>query len=422
MQTEKASKPTARPRRGLRRAAGTALLVFIALMAALTLANRTLNEIAVAQVSVVTPQRGALEKRVNASGQLGAAEVWPVYAGASLHVERVYARAGQTVAAGDPLFAFEAGELEEFLLDERKAMEEAGRKLQEAGRAFAYAKADMAANALERYGIAQARVDRALSAYDSAAEQGAPQAALDSRLNELESAIRERDRISGVRDYFEKEKALEKAEQDYREALLAYGKAERVAQNAVVTAPYDAQVISVDIQPGSMPSAAAVMTLARLDGELELVVVVGEEEAEDLETGDMARITIGSHEYQYPILSLAPSPQHAGKTEIGFRLPASAGRSGMSASVEIRKRTRSYDLLLPLGALRKDSYGYYVFVVTRREGALGAETTVTRMDVALVEQDSARAAVQGGVSPRDSIVARGDRELHDGDRVRVKED
>ena len=94
----------------------------------------------------------------------------------------------------------------------------------------------------------------------------------------------------------------------------------------------------------------------------------------------------------------------------------------MSASVEIRKRTQNYDLLLPLGALRKDNYGYYVFVIVQRDGALGAETTVTRMDVTVVELDSARAAVQGGVSSRDQVVARGDRELHDGDRVRVKED
>jgi len=182
-------------------------------------------------------------------------------------------------------------------------------------------------------------------------------------------------------------------------------------------------VINVDIQPGSLSStSAAALTLARLDGELELVAIVSEDDAEDLETGDMARITIGGSEYQYPILSLAPSSQNAGKTEISFLLPASVGRSGMAASVEIRKRTQNHDMLIPLGALHQDNYGYYVFVVVQREGALGAETTIKRMDVTLVEQDSTRAAVQGGVNSRDSIVARGDRELRDGDRVRMKED
>ena len=94
----------------------------------------------------------------------------------------------------------------------------------------------------------------------------------------------------------------------------------------------------------------------------------------------------------------------------------------MSANVEIRKRTQNYDLLIPLSALRKDNYSYYVYIIEQSEGALGAETTVARMDVSLLEQDSTRAAVRGGIGPRDRIVARGDRELHDGDRVRVKED
>ena len=56
----------------LRRTAGKALGIFLALMVVLTLANQAMNELAIAQVDAVYPQRGALEKRIDASGQLQA--------------------------------------------------------------------------------------------------------------------------------------------------------------------------------------------------------------------------------------------------------------------------------------------------------------------------------------------------------------
>lgn len=418
-----AAKETEKSVRSLRAAAGKALLIFFVLMAALTLANRALNELAIAEVDAVNPQRGALEKRVDASGQLRAVGVIPVYAEASVHVDQVHVRAGQMVAAGDPLFTLEADGLAEFLAEKKKTLDEAQRTLDDAQQAFIYAKADMRADSLDRYANAQAKVERAQTAYDQAVAEGAADWRVKNRLEDLEKAIRARDRLNSVRSYFDAEKDLEKAGQEFEEATEEWEKASRIAQNPTIYAPCDAQVVGVDVEPGGTATTdAAAVKLARLDDELELVVAVSEDDAENLETGDMADITIGNRDYQCPILSIAPSSQEAGKTELSFRLPAGAGRSGMSADVQIRKRTQNYDLLIPLSALRKDNTSYYVYMVVQRDGALGAETTVARAEVSLLDQDSTRAAVQGGVGLRDQVVARGDRELHDGDRVRVKEE
>jgi multidrug efflux pump subunit AcrA (membrane-fusion protein) len=411
------------PGQNLRKVAGKALLIFLALMALLTLANRALNELAIAEVSAARPQRGALEMRVDASGQLSAAEVVPIYAEASLHVAQVHVRAGQQVAKGDPLFTFEGDSLAEFLRDKEKAEEAAAQSLTDARQAFAYAKADMRTTALDAYGDAEARIQRTQAAYDAAVAEGAPQRTQELRRNEWEAAIRARDRMTGVRSYFEKERALSKAEGEHASAADDLENARRIAQNATIRASWDAQVISVDIEPGITASTeTAAMILAGLTGEWELIALVSEEEAKDLEAGDMADVILGGSRYQCPILSLAASAGEVGKAEMAFRLPGSAGRSGMSAKVEIRKRTQNHDLLIPLSALRRDNGGYYVYVITSREGALGAETTVSRANVALLEQDATRVAVQGGVSLQDQIVTRGDRELHAGDRVRVRED
>ena len=407
----------------LRRTAGKALGIFLALIVALTLANQAMNEMAIAQVDAVTPQRGALEKRVDASGQLQALNLTPIYAEAAVHVRQVYVRSGQEVAAGEPLFILEAAGLREWMEEKQKALDEAAQSLADAQQAFAYAKADMRVYALDRYADAQEKVEQALAVYNAAVEQGASQSRINGMLDDLERAIRRRDSMSGVRSYFEKEKELERAEQVYRDELESWEDAVRIAGNATVYAPFDAQVVGVDVQAGDTASVSvAAAILAPLDGELELVVTVSEEDAENLEAGDEARITIGNGDYWYPILAIAPSVQDAGKVELSFQLAAGAGRIGMSANVQIRKRTQNYELLVPLSGLRKDNVGYYVYTIVQRDSALGAQTTVERADLSLLEQDSTRAAVQGGVNMRDRIVSRSDRELHDGDRVRVRED
>ena len=407
----------------LRRTAVKALGIFLTLMVVLTLANQAINELAIAQVDTVFPQRGALEKRVDASGQLQAVNVTPIYAEAAIHVRQVHVRSGQEVTAGEPLFTLDVASLQEWMEEKRKILDEASQNLDDAQQAFAYAKADIRVYALDRYADAQDEVDRAQAIYDAAVEQGVSQRRIDGMLDDLERAIRRRDGMTSVRNYFVKEKELERAEQAHGDMLKSWKDAVRIAGNATVCAPFNAHVVGVDVQAGDTASVSiAAVILASLDEKLELVATISEEDAENLEIGDDARISISNSDYQYPILAIAPSVQDAEMVELSFQLAAGAGRIGMSANVQIRKRTQNYELLVPLSGLRKDNVGYYVYTIVQKDGALGVQTTVERADLVLLEQDSTRAAVQGGVNMRDRIVSRSDRELHDGDRVRVRED
>ena len=418
-QAVQTGKPAKRSSRAM---AGKALAVFLALMALLTVANNALNELAVAQVDTVTPQRGALERRIDTSGELSARETFPVYAEAAVHVERVKVRAGQTVSEGDPLFVLEQAALDDLEKEARLAREAAERSLASAEQELAHAKADMDKKALAKHESQNADVDKAQAAYDAAVVAG-DEKSIRQKKTALDDAIRTRDRNNAVRAYFEKQSALEEAERTLAEAREALEKAERVARHGTVRAPFDAQVNGVDLQVGATAStAAASLILSPLDGELELVVTISETEAEYVDIGDEATITVGSDTYHAPVRSVSLSAQEAGRYELAFLLPANAGRAGMSADVELRKRTKNYDLLIPLSALRQDNSGYYVYTAISRESALGAQTTTERADVSVIEKDATRAAVQGGVSQRDTVISRSDRDLSEGDRVRIKEE
>jgi len=407
--------------RSPRAVAGKALAVFLALMALLTLANNTLNELAVAQVDTVSPQRGALERRIDASGELTARQIHPIYAEAAVHVERVEVRVGQTVSEGEALFALKQSALDDVEKDARSALEEAQRSLATAEQSLAYAKADMNVNALDKYETYQANVDKAQLAYNEALAAGVGN--LQYRQSVLDSAIRERDGYNGVRNYFEKQAALEEAQRTLDDAQTALEEAQRIAKDATVRAPFDAQVIQMDVQVGATAStASASVLLSPLDGELELVVTISEGDADYVVAGDEASVTVGSETYRLPVLSVSLSATEAGRYELAFLLPADAGRVGMSAEMELRNRTKNYDLLVPLSALRQDNTGYYVYIVAIRDsGALGAQTIAQRADVSVLEKDATRAAVTGGVTQRDAIITRSDRNLSANDRVRVNE-
>ncbi len=410
-------------RRTSRSLAGKALAIFIVFMAVLTMVNNGLNELAVAQITVVSPQRGALERILEVSGELSAQEVLPIYARAAVHVEKVHVRAGQMVSEGDPLFTLDQVALDELVTNVKDTLDIKAQALNNAQQALIYAKADMGQLALDTYNGRQKAVEKAQASYDNAVAAGGPAATIEYRREVLEDAIQARDRMSSVRDYFAQQTALAEAEKAHGSAQADWEEAQRIASSATVCAPCDGQIIQVNTRVGASASTAeALLTLSPMSGALELLVTVREEQAEYVEAGDEATLTVGTETYQAQVLSVAPSPQQAGQVELAFALPADAGRVGMAADVELRKRSKNYQVLIPLSALREDNLGTYVYLTVQREGALGIQSTLVRTNVTVIDRDATRAAVQGAVTMQDKIVARSDRDVVEGDRVRIKGD
>ncbi len=612
--------------KGRRTAAGRALILFLLVMAALTVANRALNELSTPIVTEAKAQRGALEKRIDADGQVKAATETPVFAPVKARVGAVHVRSGQRVKKGDPLFTLDPealkelkdtaqNELSKLKNDREKAAGSADgaphdAAVREAETAHSRAKAALEAKKAEQDQAvdskqaqlvkAEARVAQAKSAYEAALEDAwraylkdaldkrdekakaltekrqafawatadvsrwtmnkyqefvkdvvEAQASSDASKRELENAqaaleaakgtegfaeanaalkkaqrkakeekkdldgaIHRRDALSGIRDYlkalreldaarsedsaaeagyqaaaanapevvraverkvssdkselssaeteldektaaletamYDRDKAVSDAEKAVEEAEAALRKAESewhgqaldaanndaailqkqaelerieeaAAADGVVAAPYSGQVASCDMKPGKVASPdEAGLTISRPGDGLEVWIPVSEEEAGLVKAGDTAEISLGGDLYECKILSIAPSADDKGKYDLLFQLPGGAGQPGMTASMAIKKRTKNYETIVPLSALRKDDMGYFVYALTESDGALGTETRVKRANVQVLDKDSTRAAVSGGVAGRDRLAARSDRELHDGDRVNVE--
>ncbi|MCL1795485.1 MAG: hypothetical protein FWG37_01200 [Clostridia bacterium] len=427
------SDPVERRAGKTRANAGKALAIFTVLMIALTWASRMLEAMTIATVSVTAIQRGSLEKQVRQSGVLMAAETSPVLAEETARVLELFAKTGAEVEKGDALFRLDYSDVVKTKYDALQAARQNAEKKQ---RTLDWAAADLGNSAvnriLQRMGSV-AELEAALGAAELALDSGGNEDAVN-RLAQVKSAYETEKRfLDGdmqARDYRTKLDDAQQAAED-RDLLEAeYAALMRgldtdpsgAEYTKTFVAPVSGVVLESSLMKGSMatPNNPA-MTLSERDSGLSLTVTVSEDEAGDMAIGDTVRIVIAGDRYESAIESIVLVKDRQGMADVSFRLSDNGCAPGMAAEMIYTMRTQNFDIVIPRSALRHDSDGDFVFVVTQQEGALGARRSVRRVNVYVLDQDSGRAAVQGGLTQRDVVVERSDRSLSDGDRVRLEE-
>lgn len=424
-----------------RASAGKALLIFLIVMLALTWGNTMLQEMTIATVSTTSVQRGSLEKQFTASGALSASVSIPIIAEESARVLEVFVQEGQTVSAGDALFTLDYTDV---LKGKKDAAQSALDTVSSKQRSLDWAAADLSTQSLARIGERQENVQaladacaQADDAYRQAAAARGPddpvtleaKKALDQAQYLYETEKRRFDSDTAIRDYITKSEDLAAAQEDLAAAEREYADVCAMVEESAdgkythtIVSPVYGNIISSSLTVGSMAATnSASMMISDLSAGLELRVEIDEEDAGELAIGDSASVTVGDKRYDCPVVSISSSASSQGKSELSFLLPGDAGTPGMNADMDIRKRTENYNLIIPLSALHSDSDSDFVYVVEQEEGSLGSRMSVRRVDVYVVDSDSTRAALQSGVSQRDSIVTRSDRSISGGDRVRLED-
>jgi len=144
------------------------------------------------------------------------------------------------------------------------------------------------------------------------------------------------------------------------------------------------------------------------------------DEAKLLKEGDAASVS----NYWYgteaiaTISTIKPNPQNPrGEKIVNFDITGDA-YAGMSISFSIGGKTAYYDTIIPLSALRSDSNGQFVYVVTVKSSPLGNRYTAKRADVKVLAQDDNSAAVSG-LSYGDYVVTTSGKPIESGSLVKL---
>ncbi len=203
-----------------------------------------------------------------------------------------------------------------------------------------------------------------------------------------------------------------------------------VATKGKITAPIDGTVSEITASEGaSIAEGTVIAKIVTGDKSMKIISTVTADEAKQLKVGLEAELYSDRMWSAGKVTDIrraaSTGGQTSGQTMYEVHIGINDGQGnfliGDSVRVTIRQTSQRYNTIIPLSALREDADGKFVFVLEEQSGALGTKQIVRRIDVTVQESNASQAAVSGAFSSWEKLVERGDRELKNGYRVRVKQ-
>lgn len=193
-----------------------------------------------------------------------------------------------------------------------------------------------------------------------------------------------------------------------------------IDQDGIVTAPGAGAVVSMGVESGVTVSGAEVVSVA-VNGVC-AQLKVEKEDAKRLSLGDAIKIKVGdSKEETECKLESIGTKEEDGMLDCIVTMPEDNDMIGSNVTYEWSKETKQYDFCIPITALREDGYRQtYVLMTQSTDTILGNELITSRVNVSVLEKDADTAAVEGSLSYNDQIIVSSNKEISEGDRIRVE--
>jgi len=151
-----------------------------------------------------------------------------------------------------------------------------------------------------------------------------------------------------------------------------------------------------------------------------LQIPVTMEQARQVSIGDVAEImNFWNGDITATLENIIPDPKNPGTGRIlMFRLSGEGVESGTNLTISIGQRSKNYDALVPNSAVRTDSNGTFVLVVTAKSSPLGNRYVATRADVQVLASDDTTSAVTG-LANGDFVITTSSAPIEAGNQVRL---
>ncbi len=185
-----------------------------------------------------------------------------------------------------------------------------------------------------------------------------------------------------------------------------------------VVSPYEGIVTSIDLEAGKIATGGELIKIgtgdyvyrAEFDGKM----------AGYAEAGGKIAITLAGEKSSIEAEISTVSLNETGKAVLTAALPEQAYILGESAEFKIMMESDRFDLCIPIQALREDNFGNYVYITREQDTILGTELIADRVNVEVLEKNNSTAAVEGPLSPKDSVITDSSKFISNADKVRVK--
>jgi len=185
-------------------------------------------------------------------------------------------------------------------------------------------------------------------------------------------------------------------------------------------------VVSSAMSEGSITAQNPLISFMDGTRGFEAQLQIGRSDAEKLAVGDECEVTTGGGSLYYRptvtgTISGISTPDESDKVTVMIRLPDGDWTGGQRVDVQAVQSRDTYDLCVPISALRSDNTGYYLFTVEQKSTVLGVENVVRRTPVTVTASDDSNAAISGPVGRDSQIITASNKAVEAGDRVRMNE-
>lgn len=424
MQTEKQTE-----RRNKKRIIGRSIVVFLTVILLLTFFSNTINNFTAPKVSIENPGGGQIVKEITATGTVKAKKTVEHYTMTEMKVRNVGVKVGDAVKKGQFILSLDIEDIEKQVKNETSIYQQKKLNVEKLSQEtseealFSYDKAVETA----RINVEKARRDfenkRLLYEAGGESRVNVEDAERDLKNAEMEYEAAENNRTKAA-DNSRRDLESAQAELDIQERRLADLKKQLEFKS--IAAPVDGIITELNFQEGMVANnSKPLYKLADTEKGFQFTASVNEDAAAYLMPGDIAYVTVDSLDgsaIEAEITEIAESREQRGiKKELLMNISADGLIGGESGSVDIKKPTKTYDVLVSNSAIGQDMTGYFVYVVSESKGPLGNEFHVQKVQISIGEADYQKTGVTSGISPYDKVVVNSDKPVADGTRVIVSQ-
>ena len=195
------------------------------------------------------------------------------------------------------------------------------------------------------------------------------------------------------------------------------------AVGAEITSSVSGVVSAINVSAGKENTPDQAMAVIDVvDRGYIIKIPVTNEQAKQVKVGDTAEVTnyYWGNDISAVLESIAPDPSSGGQKKLlVFRISGEID-AGTNISLAIGQRSANFDTIVPKSAIREDSNGKFVLIVTSKNTPLGNRYTATRADVQVLAEDDTSAAVSG-LASNDYVITTASKPLSPGSQVRMVE-
>ncbi len=437
------------------------ILSFFMVMIFCTLIARGAASLTVAKVKTERAGRGSLSEEFEGEGTIRAEDKVYQSLPKGQKLVDILASPGSSVQAGEGVLQFDLGYLEESMNKQAQEIEKLKYRMEQQrilgtaqARTPATAQAGLsvneAADALEearytyqqaqnQYDEAQARTPAGSEEEDLALEE--EKARLQSELENAYASLQEAQRA-----YASAEGAYQIAEQDDANSRANDAAAQQASQMAVnemeveltalqteldqltrlrdangtVTAQADGIFESAGAAEGSVTSGTEQLVL--MVGDMEACGIIPEDRIATVAAGDGVEVLVQGETKKQSLEIGRIGQDEEGRYVWYAPLLQASYRVGTNITYRYGKKSdSSYDMLIPLSALRESGGSSYVLTAEIKPGILGESYTAVKVSVTVLNKDGHSAAVETNLPQDAKIITESNKYVKEGDRVRLSE-